>query len=277
MLTIDDPGLLLTVQDLGRVGWAHLGVPHSGAADRHALIRANRMVRNPADAAGLEATLRGARLTASVDLVVAITGATTERRIALSAGEQLSLPDPVDGCRVYLAVAGGIAAPGQLGSRSYCQLSKLGPPPLRVGDRLPVGALRGAGTAPDKAPQRVAVLAPAVGPHLHRVDVSRLPATFSVSPDSNRIGVRLTGNPLRHLDTTQLPSTGLVRGAIQVPPAGDPVIMLADYPTTGGYPVIGVVPEAQMATVAQLRPGDTIGLAPPELSGADRRETSTGA
>ena len=261
MLTVDDPGFLLTVQDLGRVGWAHLGVPHSGAADRDALIRANRMVRNPDDAAALEATLRGAHLTSSGDLVVAITGPTTERRIALSAGEQLHLPDPTAGCRLYLAAAGGIAAPGQLGSRSYCQLSKLGPRPLRVGDRLPIGALRGDGIAPAKAPERVAVLAPLVGPHIARVDVSSLPATFTVSPDSNRIGVRLTGNPLAHLDTTQLPSTGLVRGAIQVPPAGDPVIMLADYPTTGGYPVIGVVPEAQMSTVAQLRPGDTIGLA----------------
>jgi biotin-dependent carboxylase-like uncharacterized protein len=261
VLIVEQAGPLLTVQDLGRAGYAHLGVPHSGAADRTALIRANRMVRNPDSAAGLESTLVGARLRAETDLVVALTGAVPERVLAVSAGEHLVVPDARDGVRVYLAVAGGIEVPPVLGSRSFDALSRLGPAPLVAGDRLPIGAQRGDGRAPEPAPSRVAVLALQKGPRADRVDLKAFPCEYVVTPRSNRIGVRLAGPalPLRVAD--ELPSEGLVRGAVQVPPDGQPVIMLADHPTTGGYPVIGVVPEAQMATVAQLRPGDRITLA----------------
>jgi biotin-dependent carboxylase-like uncharacterized protein len=261
VLIVERAGPLLSVQDLGRAGYAHLGVPHSGAADRAALIRANRMVRNPDGAAGLESTLVGSRLRAEADLVVALTGAVAERALAVDAGEQLIVPDARDGVRVYLAVAGGIEVPAVLGSRSFDALSRLGPAPLVAGDRLPIGAQRGDGRAAEPAPPRVAVLALQVGPRADRVDLTAFPSEYVVTPRSNRVGVRLDGPALPHRVASELPSEGLVRGAVQVPPDGQPVIMLADHPTTGGYPVIGVVPERQMATVAQLRPGDRITLA----------------
>jgi biotin-dependent carboxylase-like uncharacterized protein len=267
VLIVEDPGLLLTVQDLGRPGYAHLGVPHSGAADRAALVRANRMVRNPDGAAGLEATIRGAVLRARTDLLVALTGAVEERTLAVGEGERLHIPPAEGGARVYLAVAGGLDVGPVLGSRSFDQLSGLGPAPLRAGDLLPVGAERGSGLAAPPRPARVDVLALLPGPRADRVDLSALPAEYVVTPSSNRIGVRLQGPALAHLDASELPSEGLVLGAVQVPPDGQPVIMLADHPTTGGYPVIGVVPQAQLATAAQLRPGDritiTLAAAPP--------------
>lgn len=261
MLTVERAGPLLTVQDLGRPGYAHLGVPHAGAADRDALVRANRLVSNPDDAAGLEVTLLGCWLHSDSDVLVALAGPDGDRVLGVGEGETLRVPTPRRGARGYVAVAGGLLVAPVLGSRSHDTLSGLGPPPLRDGARLAVGSLRGEGRVPDPAPPLADVLALLPGPRHDWVDLGSLPATYVVSPDSNRVGVRLIGPPLPHLGRGELPSEGLVRGAVQVPPDGQPVIMLADHPTTGGYPVIGVVPEALMSTVAQLRPGTTITLA----------------
>lgn len=258
MLTIERAGPLLTVQDLGRPGYAHLGVPRSGAADRAALVRANRLVGNPDGAAGLETTLLGCRLRSDADLLMAIVGPDGDRVLGLGEGETLTVPSPRLGVRSYVAVAGGIAAESVLGSVSHDVLSRLGPAPLRDGDRLAVGSLRGDGRNPEPAAPLVSVLALLDGPRRDWVDLRALPATYDVSQDCDRVGVRLVGPRLAHVGRGELPSEPLVRGAVQVPPDGQPVIMLADHPTSGGYPVIGVVPEEQMATVAQLRPGGRI-------------------
>ncbi|WP_408630902.1 5-oxoprolinase subunit C family protein [Micromonospora coriariae] len=268
-------GALTTVQDLGRPGWAHLGVPRSGALDPAALRLANRLVGNPEEAAGLEITLTGCVLRLTRATTVAVTGAEapiragdrpgdTGRPLTVPAGTVLRIGPARRGVRSWLAVAGGIDVPAVLGSRATDTLSGLGPSPLRDGDRLPLGEPVG-----EPAPVDLTV-GPAPLPELHlalhrgpRDDwftptaFDRLLGTaYTVSPVSNRVGARLAGAPLPRAVAGELPSEGIVLGAVQVPADGQPLIFLADHPTTGGYPVIGVVPD--VTPLAQARPGTTV-------------------
>ncbi|GGO06405.1 allophanate hydrolase [Micromonospora parathelypteridis] len=268
-------GALTTVQDLGRPGLAHLGVPRSGALDPAALRLANRLVGNPEHAAGLEITLSGCTLRLTRATTVAVTGAEvtvhagvrpgdTGRPLSVPAGTVLRIGPARRGVRSWLAVAGGIDVPAVLGSRATDTLSGLGPPPLRDGDRLPLGAPLGT-----PAPVDLTV-SPAPTPELHlmlrpgpRDDwftptaLDRLFGTaYTVSPVSNRVGARLAGATLPRAVAGELPSEGIVLGAVQVPADGQPLIFLADHPTTGGYPVIGVVTD--VTPLAQARPGTTV-------------------
>jgi biotin-dependent carboxylase-like uncharacterized protein len=274
-LLVEKPGSLTLVEDLGRPGFAHLAVPRSGAADRAACIRANRLVGNADGAAVLEMTLLGPRLRFEHDARVALTGADmgaqldgaavpTEAAVAARAGQVLAFGAARHGVRAYLAVAGGIEAPLTLGSRSHDVLSGLGPPPLRAGDRVSVGAQRGAPravAAPGALPE-MPVLRFLPGPRDDWFVPDALAALvaepYAVAPDSNRIAVRLEGSALARAIAAELPSEGLVPGAIQVPGNGQPVVMLADHPTTGGYPVIGVVVPEDLWLLAQARPGSRL-------------------
>ena len=267
-------GLLSTCQDSGRPGWAHLGVPRSGALDGPAYELANRLVGNPASAAVLESTLGGLAVRSSTPMVVALTGAMADlvvggrvcawgEPVPVAAGETVEISAPRWGVRSYLAVAGGIAVEPVLGSRSTDLLSGTGPAPLHAADRLPLGdpgsAPRPVDVALFLAPPDPAWLRLSWGPRHEwfvRADRERFAATtYVVTQQSNRVGVGLTGFAVgRHRDD-ELPSEGLVLGAVQIPPDGQPVIFLADHPTTGGYPVIGVVATADLATCAQLAPG----------------------
>ncbi|WP_435829865.1 biotin-dependent carboxyltransferase family protein [Micromonospora costi] len=268
-------GALTTVQDLGRPGYAHLGVPRSGALDPAALRLANRLVGNPEDAAGLEITLTGCALRLSRAATVAITGADVEVRIgerpgdtgrplSAPAGAVLRIGPARRGVRSWLAVCGGIDVPPVLGSRATDTLSGLGPRPLRDGDRLPLGNPAGppppvdltvAPAHPDELRLRVRL-----GPRddwFTPVALDRLLGTaYTVSPLSNRVGARLAGAALPRAVAGELPSEGIVLGAVQVPPDGQPLVFLADHPTTGGYPVIGVVDD--VTALAQARPGTTV-------------------
>lgn len=268
-------GALTTVQDLGRPGWAHLGVPRSGALDPAALRLANRLVGNPESTAGLEITLTGCDLRFTRAATVAVTGAGTAVRVAgrpgdvgrplsLPAGAVLRIGPPPDGLRNWLAVGGGIAVEPVLGSRSTDTLSGLGPPPLRDGDRLPLGTPHRPPAPVDltvgpPAPDELR-LALRLGPRhdwFTPAALERLLGTsYAVSPLSNRVGARLTGAPLPRAVAGELPSEGLVLGAVQVPPDGQPLVFLADHPTTGGYPVVGVVDD--VTPLAQARPGTTV-------------------
>ena len=276
-LEVVDPGALATVQDLGRAGLAHLGVPRSGALDEPAHRLANRLVGNPEGAATVEVTLTGARFRVSRACTVAVTGAWCEVRsgaralawgapVTLSAGASLALGPARDGLRCHLAVAGGVAVEPVLGSRSTDLLSGLGPAPLRGGDRLPLGPPHGVPRPVDAAePSRSALeLRVLPGPRDDWFDPAALAAldgsSYSVTSDSNRVGLRLRGPSVRRRDDRELPSEGLVLGAVQVPADGQPVVFLADHPTTGGYPVVGVVAAADLPGCAQLRPGDTVTL-----------------
>ncbi len=269
-------GPSVLVQDLGRLGWAHLGVPRSGALDLPAAGLANRLVGNPAEAACLEVLLGGLALSAERGVWVAVTGAACEvvvdgrqrefgSAVRVAAGETLRLGRPASGLRTYVAVAGGITVEPVLGSRSTDTLGQVGPPPVRVGDVLPVGESARAPVAVDTPrPPSAGPLRLLAGPRADRVvgdAVDLLCRTpYTVSPDSDRIGLRLVGEPLPLSTTAELPSEGVVLGAVQVPPDGRPVVFLADHPTTGGYPVVAVVDERDLWQCAQIRPGEAVGF-----------------
>jgi biotin-dependent carboxylase-like uncharacterized protein len=267
------PGPLTTVQDLGRPGYGHLGVPPSGALDPDALRLANRLVGNPETAAGLEVTFGGLAVVLDAPRYLAITGApapvTVDRHPAplyapfhVPAGARVALAGPTAGVRTYLAIGGGITVPPVLGSRATDLLSGLGPAVLAAGDALPIGPPVGSPSAVDTAPvwpPGDGTLRLYPGPRDDWFTDAALELLTSrpyrVSVQSNRIGVRLAGPALTRRHAEELPSEGLVTGAVQVPADGQPVVFLADHPTTGGYPVIGVVDPRDLAIAAQARPG----------------------
>lgn len=272
-------GPLTTVQDLGRPGHAAIGVSGSGALDRGALRLANRLVGNPEGAAGLEVTVGGFAASFDADAWIAVTGAWGDVRVAghpidpnhpvaVPAGRVLEIAPAQFGLRYYLAVRGGIDVPAVLGSRSRDILSGIGPAPLADGDVLVVGEHPPAPVpsfdiAPWSPPPTAAVEVPLViGPREDWFAASALDVLFStvwtLSDASNRVGARLDGPPLERLDRGELPSEGMVAGSMQVPPSGQPTVLLADHPVTGGYPVIAVVDAEALDLFGQLRPGQAL-------------------
>lgn len=279
-LEILHTGPLAVIQDLGRAGLAHLGVTRSGAADRRAHALANRLLANPDDRATIEVTMGGfAARVRGGDVDVAVTGADAHPAVGsrlfgansihhVRDGEVISLGVPESGLRSYLGIRGGIDVSPVLGSRSYDVLSGIGPPPLRRGDVLSIGAPTDDYPALDQAPvaaitgQLVDLLV-VPGPRRNWLaDPDALVHTvWTASDRSDRVGMRLQGRPLTHRDPVrQLPSEGVTRGAIQVPPNGFPVIFGPDHPVTGGYPVVGVIIDRDIDNVAQVRPGQQLRL-----------------
>lgn len=285
-LTVVAPGVQSLIEDQGRPGYLDLGVCPSGALDRGASWRANRLVGNDRDAAVIETLLGGLQLTARGDHVLAVTGAPATLQVrspdgavlsrpcndsafALRDGEGLVLGIPPAGLRSYVAVRGGFDVQPVLGSRSTDIMSGLGPPALQSGMSLAVGSRMACAvvSAPDPQydrPQSPGVVTVAVvpGPRSEWVTPSSLQQLYStswtVTDQTNRVGLRLDGQPLARSITSELPSEGAVRGAIQIPASGLPVVFLADHPITGGYPVVAVVRDADLDSLAQLRPGDEL-------------------
>jgi biotin-dependent carboxylase-like uncharacterized protein len=303
VITVVRAGPLTTVQDLGRPGYAHLGVPRSGALDQPALRRANALAGNPPQAAALETTLMGCVLRFSEAVLVGVAGAAAavkvdgqvvdaESAIDVPAGAVLEIGRATTGVRSYVAVNGGLDLSPVLGSRSTDTLSGLGPPRLVDGMTLPIGMPRGDSAERDRraegersaegelratrsrsGPRGTAVTIPpnlsskgeksdlllnlVLGPRDDWFRTAELFATaYRISPVSNRVGARLTGPALTRTKTGELPSEGVVLGSVQVPADGQPLIFLADHPTTGGYPVIGVIDD--VTPLAQARPGTTV-------------------
>lgn len=297
------PGALTTIQDLGRPGWAHIGVPRSGAADRRALILANSLVGNAEGAAALETTLAGPRLRFDGGAVVALTGAVADARVGerrlnmneafeLEAGDELRVGTARSGLRTYVGFRGGIEVPPVFGSAATDVLTGLGPAPLARGDVLrlgaagggevsragvagggkvsQMGAARGGRAVRSSAPKPPPLFELPKIPLLHVISGPRsewftsesnrrlVTEEFTVSHASNRIGLRLEGPELKRARDGELLSEGLVPGAIQVPADGRPILLLADHPTTGGYPVIAVVHSDDLPLAAQLRPGQRL-------------------
>lgn len=254
-------GLASTVQDRGRPGFAHLGVPPAGAVDPDLAALVNRLVGNPESAAVIE-TCGDLAVEATGAVLVATSTEGAARSIA--AGGRVHLPTGHGRLWHYIAVRGGVDVAPVLGSRSTDTLSGLGPAPIAAGDRLGIGADPGTPIdAAAHAPLRP--LPPAAritaGPRVNWfVDGSfeRLMQSPWTVTAASRIGVRLTGIAIERERTGELPSEGLVRGAIQVPPDGRPVMMLADHPTTGGYPVLAVVHPDDVMVVAQRSVGDRL-------------------
>lgn len=274
-------GALTTVQDAGRTGLAHLGVPRAGALDGPARDLANRLVGNPPDAAVLETTLTGCavRVTGPRPVTAVVGGAvcrvTVDGRpaawgapVRVPSGAVLEAGPALSGLRACLAFDGGLVPEPVLGSRSADLLSGLGPPVLRDGDTLPLGAVvpaRGCpavGPVPWPGAPAELVLPVHQGPRHDWFTSAALrtftTAVYRVSERSNRIGLRTEGPALERARGGELPSEGVVLGAVQVPPDGRPVVFLNDHPTTGGYPVVGVVAASALAAAAQAVPGTPV-------------------
>lgn len=276
-LVVVRAGALTTVQDRGRPGYAHLGVPRSGALDPRAAALVNRLAGNPPDAAVLETTLNGCALRPRSTVTVAVGGApcpvTVDGRpaawgapVVVPAGALLEVGAAAAGVRAYVAVSGGIAVEPVLGSRATDLLSGLGPAPLTDGTVLPLGTPAGpparVDAVPHPCPPAELVLRVTLGPRddwfTARAVRDLTTRAYRVSSASNRIGLRTEGPALERARTGELPSEGMVLGAVQVPPDGRPVVFLADHPTTGGYPVIAVVRAADLPAAAQAVPGTPV-------------------
>jgi biotin-dependent carboxylase-like uncharacterized protein len=273
VLEVVEPGLLTTVQDAGRPDAVDVGVPVGGACDPLSLALANNLVGNEPTAAALEMTVLGGTFRALADCLVGVAGAdmgglpagqgSIVRRgetIAFGAAAQGS------GIRAYLALGGGIAVPAVLGSRSTCLVAGFGGldgRPLRAGDVLAAGPVVGPFVTRRSA-QPLAV--PHNGPALVRVVRGLEPGGFdellatewTVSGRGDRQGIVLAGAKLAGRPGVTLLSHGVAWGAIQLPPDGTPIVLLADHQTVGGYPVVGVVISADRPLIGQLGPGDEL-------------------
>jgi allophanate hydrolase len=283
-LKVLNPGLCTTVQDLGRAGYQALGVPVSGALDAVALGLANALVGNPAAVAALEILVSGPRLEVAADTVrVALAGfgACLEldagarvvpgwQSITLGHGDVFTVRLGRQSACAYLAVEGGIAVPLVLGSRATCMRAAFGGfdgRSLRRGDVVPsattrVGEreeLRLPSPPPSGSDQRIRVV---LGPQQDRFTeeavASLLDAEFRISKDADRMGMRLDGPRLRHRAGWDIVSDAIATGAIQVPGSGQPIVLLADHQTTGGYPKIATVISADLPVVGRRGPGDPI-------------------
>lgn len=276
------PGFLTTVQDRGRHGYQQYGVPVSGAMDCYALIVANLLLGNGEGAACLEITLLGPRLLVLADTVVAVTGADLSpalngsplpmwQAVEVHTGDTISFGHPVRGCRCYLAVAGGIAVPEVMGSRSTYIRSRLGGlegRALRTGDGLPVGPVP-ARTALLRLPPRYipeyqadnelrVVLGPQQDHFTEQGIRTFLESEYLVSVQADRMGFRLEGPPVEHRSGADIVSDGIPPGAVQVPGDGLPIILLADRQTTGGYAKIATVCTVDLPGLAQVEMGQRV-------------------
>jgi antagonist of KipI len=282
-LLVIKPGMLTTVQDCGRWGYQAQGVPVAGPMDPLSHRLANALVGNPRDAATLEVTLLGPELEFMTERVLAICGAEfevttdgkavkSEAAFVAAAGTRLRFGNRRRGARAYLAVAGGVDVPRVLGSRSTHLLTGMGGfegRALRANDRLPFGVApipqRAAGPLADPLitlPGRHATIRVLPGPQLERFAVDALTilqsAPYTIGQQSDRMGFRLEGPHLRHAASADIISDATPLGVLQVPASGQPILLMADRQTTGGYPKIATVISADIPVAAQLAPGDTI-------------------
>lgn len=283
-IEILEPGLLTTVQDLGRYGYQRYGVPVSGSMDQFALRVANLLVGNSEASAGLEITMIGPRLRFLAGAVIAVSGADLTpvldgqplpmwRACDVYRGSTLSFAGIRDGVRAYLSVAGGIDVPVVLGSRSTYTRARIGGldgRALAQGDRLSTPEGGAASVGGNR--ETVAGLAPAYG-HSNKVRVvlgpqddaftqrgieTFLSASYTVTPQSDRVGCRLEGPRIEHVAGADIVSDGIPFGAVQVVGDGMPIILMADRGSTGGYTKIATVISADLPRLAQSAPGDAI-------------------
>jgi antagonist of KipI len=300
-LIVKRAGFLTSVQDVGRIGFRQFGVSTSGALDGFALRVANLLVGNDEGAAGLEITIGGLQLRFEDERIVALCGGEFEVQIGsrallaghvahLQAGDELKFGRAQIGCRCWLAISGGIDVPVVLGSRSTDLRANFGGLEgrrLRDGDQLSLGEFRQSETA------AAAGISSWTAPHDWASPASRHPSLrfirgvdwnrfndvtiqlftnqqFTVSPDSDRMGVRFDGSELKREDETDLISEAVAPGTIQVPPSGKPILLLGDCQTIGGYPKIAHVISVDLGIAAQLRAGDGVRFFEVSLQDAHR-------
>ncbi len=284
-LVVVEPGLLTTVQDLGRPGYLRLGIPPSGPLDRGAFVVANRLVGNPDGAAGFELTLRGPGLEVRRECLVAVTGAdmgfTVNGRpapawtaVRLRPGDVVAFRMVTAGCRAYLGVAGGLDLPSALGSRATYLRGRLGGVdgrPLQKGDGLPLGGVAGGldrlegrtvpegrrPAYPGEIDCRV-VLGPQDDRFTHAGIAAFLGEPYEVTPQADRMGYRLKGPHVTHARGHDIVSDGIPLGGIQVTGEEQPIVLLVDRQTTGGYTKIATVISVDIARIGQTRPGHRV-------------------
>jgi antagonist of KipI len=277
-IEVIEPGSFTTVQDLGRTEYQKYGIPPSGAIDPYSLQVANFLVGNEGGAAALEATISGPTVEFGEETWFAVTGPgwvprlndveiPPWRTVRAESGDRLSFDEADEGARVFVAVAGGIDVPSVLGSKSTNVRAELGGfegRPLQAGDVLDVG------DGPEPAPQEVpeqyrldpdfddvrVVLGPQDDHFTDEGIETFLDATFTVKSESDRMGIRFDGPAIEHSKGADIVSEGTAMGAVQVPENGQPIALLADRQTTGGYAKIATVIEADLPTLAQMRPAD---------------------
>jgi len=258
------PGFLTTVQDLGRFGYAHFGISASGAADPLALRAGNLLVGNAENAAALEMTLVGGAFEFESDAVIALAGSDFGAGlplwtpVAIQAGGAVRCGPTRSGARCYLCVRGGLAVPRTMGSASAHLATGVGGRALRVSDLLPVGdgAVRQPRRAAAPPPfSRDATLRTTRGPQAEWFGDELYRGAWTVSEESNRMGLRLLGDPIAS-PTGHMLTEGVALGAVQVPPGGQPIILFVEHQTTGGYPKPANVISADFWCLGQLRPRD---------------------
>ena len=285
MIEVLKPGLFTTIQDQGRWGYQSYGVGIAGALDPFALSAANLLVGNPEGAAGLEITLQGPALKFHREAAVAVTGADLDPKledqsipdwacVLVPSGSTLSFKGRKSGVRAYLAVSGGIDVPQVMGSRSTYLLGKFGGlegRALRAQDLLPIGISSGEGRdfegrsfpgelhpSYHKNPTLRVVMGPFDEFFSEEGKETFLSTPFTITPQSDRMGYRLRGSPIARHKTEELITCGLANGTIQVPPDGQPILLLVDRQTIGGYPIVVTLIHADLPLVAQSAPGDQL-------------------
>lgn len=294
MLEILEAGLLTTIQDGGRWGWARYGVPPSGPMDAAAFHAANQLLGNRPDAAALEITLSGPTIRARAECLIAVCGAGFDlwvgnlpvpnwHAVYVRSGQLIRFGQLRNGARAYLAIAGGLALPNYLGSQSTYLKGGFGGlegRALRPGDRLPCGRAAFADLAQragkawprDQRPpySNTPTLRVILGPqqdYFSQVGLETFLSTpYKLTPAADRMGIRLQGAAIQHCGPTGIPSDGVVSGSIQVPPDGQPIVMMVDHQTTGGYPKIATLLQADLPLLAQCLPGDEVRFALREMT-----------
>jgi biotin-dependent carboxylase-like uncharacterized protein len=298
-ITVLRAGTLTTLQDHGRHGWAALGVGASGPMDDVAFRLANALAGNAGDAVALELTWSGPRLRFEREALVALTGADCDARVGdhalppwravrVGAGSELDCGRMRHGARAYLAIAGGIVSPGVLGSAATdinAGIGALGGRPLRSGDVLELAATRTHAPPRTRAwsldpqpwfdPHGDAPIRLLRGSHADGLTASSqaglFDTAFRIHPDSNRVGLRLEGARLAFEAPCETISEPVARGTVQLPPAGRPIVLMAEHPTIGGYPRIGHVAAIDLPRLAQRRPGDEVRFRAIDLDEAQSR------
>ncbi|MDK9556985.1 biotin-dependent carboxyltransferase family protein [Marinobacter sp. M216] len=290
-----NPGMLTLIQDIGRLGYQHIGVTTGGPMDEHAFLWANRLLNNPLSAAQLEITFGRLSLLAHSDTSIAITGADLGARInnqgvqpwqtyEIKQGDRIDFSMPVSGLRAYLAVSGGLRPPLKLGSCATVSREKLGGldgqgSKLQTGDRIPLGTPRKTPRAsvpyseiPDyRKPLRLGVIPGYQYPHFPRSERTRFfSREYEVSQNIDRMGYRLAGAAIQ-CDLDGIISEGIAYGAIQIPADGQPIVLMKDRQTIGGYPKIGSLSALGAGQLAQRGPGASVSFYPVDVADAEAR------
>lgn len=281
-IIIKKPGLLTTIQDLGRYGYQKFGMPVSGAMDAHSLKLANNLVGNPENEAGLEATAIGPEIEFDADIHIAICGANFQplvngnyvkmySPISIKSGDVLSFKGLINGLRTYISFRGGIEVPVVMGSKSTYLRGKIGGlngRQLKKDDIIKLGICEketeikeiSQNKIPNYLDSFIARIIP--GPEAKNFTTEGLAdflnKAFILSKQCDRMGYRLTGNKIKHKISGDIISSGINFGTIQVPSHGDPIILMADRQSTGGYARIANIITKDLTYVAQLKPGDHI-------------------